>query len=90
MNFPVASVVGPDETDRSPQPPSSVSFVRPDATGEEKNSRAESDASAGLLSEHRWAELPVCAFLIGSAGERCQRCGASWLEHYPPGQERTA
>jgi hypothetical protein len=43
--------------------------------------------AARLLRECRWAfELPVCAFLIGSAGERCQRCGASWMEHYSPGR----
>ncbi len=34
-------------------------------------------AAARLLREHRWLNVPqVCAFLIGSAGERCQRCGA--------------
>jgi hypothetical protein len=27
-------------------------------------------------------EPPVCAFLIGVAGEPCRRCGASWEEHY--------
>ena len=41
-------------------------------------------SAARLLREGRWAaELSVCAFLIGSAGERCQHCGASWLEHIP-------
>jgi hypothetical protein len=40
--------------------------------------------AARLLRERRWAaEPPVCAFLVGSAGERCRRCGASWIEHYP-------
>jgi hypothetical protein len=24
-----------------------------------------------------------CGYLIGRPGERCQRCGASWVEHYP-------
>jgi hypothetical protein len=40
--------------------------------------------SARLLRECRWAVAPpVCSFLIGRPGERCQRCGASWHEHYP-------
>lgn len=47
--------------------------------------------AARLLRECRWPPtLPVCAFLIGAAGERCRRCGASWIEHYPPGQEWSA
>lgn len=47
--------------------------------------------AARLLRECRWAaELPVCAFLIGYAGEDCRRCGASWLEHYPSGFVRPA
>lgn len=38
--------------------------------------------AARLLRQCRWeVEPPVCAFSIGRAGERCLRCGASWLEH---------
>lgn len=35
--------------------------------------------------ECKWPPtLPVCGFLIGHTAEDCKRCGASWLEHYPP------
>jgi len=45
--------------------------------------------AARLLRECRWAvEPPVCDFPIGKAGERCRRCGASWIEHYPAPSER--
>jgi len=47
--------------------------------------------AARLLRERRWVvEPPVCAFLIGRPGERCRRCGASWIEHYPAPADRSA
>jgi len=27
-------------------------------------------------------EPPICAFLVGAAGDTCRRCGGSWVEHY--------
>jgi hypothetical protein len=42
--------------------------------------------AAKLLRDCRWPPmLAVCAFSVGHAGERCRRCGASWIEHYAPG-----
>lgn len=32
------------------------------------------------------ASRTPCDYLIGKPGERCQRCGASWSEHYPSGE----
>jgi hypothetical protein len=40
--------------------------------------------SQRLLRDCRWPlTLPVCPFLVGRPGSTCNRCGASWLEHYP-------
>lgn len=42
--------------------------------------------AARLLRLGQWpATAPACAFFIGPAGAaRCARCGAPWIEHYPP------
>jgi hypothetical protein len=41
--------------------------------------------TAHAIRERRFPlpELKVCSFLIGTNGQACRRCGASWLEHYP-------
>lgn len=42
-------------------------------------------AQQHLLQQGRWPPTEtVCDLLIGRPGERCPRCGASWLEHYAP------
>jgi len=47
-------------------------------------SRSDTLEAARVLPEPRWPPTEeVCDFLIGHAGERCLRCGASWHEHYP-------
>lgn len=49
---------------------------------------SEAVESAARLLACRWAaEPPVCAFLVGAPGEGCRRCGASWIEHYAPGEQ---
>ncbi len=42
--------------------------------------------TARSIRERRYplTEDRVCAFPIGGVGETCSRCGAPWLEHYPP------
>jgi hypothetical protein len=41
------------------------------------------ERSQALIRECKWPPtLPICDFLVGNPGERCKRCGASWVEHY--------
>ena len=42
-------------------------------------------AAQRLLSLGQWPPTaPVCSFHCGAAGSTCVRCGAGYIEHYPP------
>ncbi len=48
--------------------------------------QAKVAVAKGIREQHYPLPEPkVCVFLVGSPGEECRRCGASWLEHYTLG-----